>query len=631
MLALTYSCDKPEPEPSKDEFNVSGVILPTTVNCSPGGQVELQVVGGHGPLVTDGVELSGLETFKTAIVEAGESSFSFAVPDGFYTGDYSLSIVRGTQSKRVGKARFNVSGGSEINPGDATVYGLVSAQGKGLAGVVVSDGVEVTTTDSEGIYRIKSAKRHGYVFVSLPTGYEAEADGILPHFHATLSADADTPERVDFSLNPVAGQDNATILMLGDIHLARRTNDRNQFAKFVTDINDFVSSTSGPIYGITLGDMTWDLYWIVNNYGYADYLKDANTIKNLQIFHTIGNHDHSMYYAGDFDTVKEYKRLIAPTYYSFNIGKFHYVVLDDVECTNAKPTTDSQGNPCYERDYKGNVVNEQLEWLRKDLQHVTPGTPLVVMMHIPLCNESGSWRLSSANASALKAVLAEYPQTHLFTAHTHTIYNNDRLSSDGFYEHNAGSICGTWWWSANETPGVHIGQDGSPGGYTVVKISGTGMTWQYKATGSPLDYQFRTYDRNTIHITTEKYVPAGNAASKAKFEPSQWAAASSDNEVYINVWNWDPSWKVEVLEGGNSLTVTRVTEKDPLHLVAYTAKRLNKSADAGFSTTFTSHLFCAKASTANSTLTIRVTDRFGNKYEELMQRPKQFEIKAYEK
>jgi len=31
------------------------------------------------------------------------------------------------------------------------------------------------------------------------------------------------------------------------------------------------------------------------------------------LYHTIGNHDHSMYYMGDYDTVKEYKELIGPT------------------------------------------------------------------------------------------------------------------------------------------------------------------------------------------------------------------------------------------------------------------------------------------------------------------------------
>jgi len=31
----------------------------------------------------------------------------------------------------------------------------------------------------------------------------------------------------------------------------------------------------GKVYALTLGDMTWDLYWITNNYSFKEYLADA--------------------------------------------------------------------------------------------------------------------------------------------------------------------------------------------------------------------------------------------------------------------------------------------------------------------------------------------------------------------
>ena len=99
--------------------------------------------------------------------------------------------------------------------------------------------------------------------------------------------------------------------------------------------------------------------------------------------------------------------------------------------------------------------------------------------------------------------------------------------------------------------------------------------------------------------------------------------------MYVNVWNWDPSWKVEVSEGGNPLTVTQVTVKDPLHLVAYTAKRLNKNATATFATESNRHMFKVTASSASSTLDIKVTDRFGNVYTESMTRPLNFSTDTY--
>ena len=549
------------------------------------------------------------------------------------SGTYSVTIKRGGNSQNRGEMQVVVKAdnpGEELKPAEgSTVYGKVTCEGTGIPNVSVSDGIEVVRTDKDGVYQLKSKKYHKYVFVSVPSGYEPLRQGILPLIHAQLEKPASVAERVDFQLKKVDGQDNHTMLMLGDIHLANRTGDRNQFKSFVNDINAFRSSLSGPVYALTLGDMTWDLYWEVNNYGYREYLADAKAINDLTVYHTIGNHDHSMYQLGDFNTVEEYKREIGPTYYSFNIGKVHYVVLDDVECTNATPTTDDNGTPCYVRDYNANLVQDQYDWLAKDLSYVDKNTPLVVTMHIPLYNASGSNRMTGASKFA--QILSAYPQAQVFTAHTHTIYNVDKTSSNHIFEHNAGSICGTWWWSAQETPGVHIGQDGSPGGYTVVKVNGTIFSWQYKATGSVADYQFRTYDRNNITITASSYVSSGDASHQSAFKPGFWSTSSSANEVYINVWNYDPSWKVEVSENGTPLTVTKVTAYDPLHLIAYTAKRLNKNKTASFATEENSHMFRVKASSASSTLEIKVTDRFGNVYTESMARPKAFNTDIYKK
>jgi hypothetical protein len=97
------------------------------------------------------------------------------------------------------------------------------------------------------------------------------------------------------------------------------------------------------------------------------------------------------------------------------------------------------------------------------------------------------------------------------------------------------------------------------------------------------------------------------------------------NYVYINVWNYDPQWTISVTENGTSLKVDRVSAKDPLHLIAYNGK----SPTGGFGTSVTKHLFRVQATSATSTLEIKVTDRFGNVYTESMKRPKAFSLNAY--
>lgn len=627
---LFPSCGgKENPEQPSSDFNISGIVLPSTIEVEVGQPVELAVKGGHGPVATDVVVLEGASRWEITSLTIKASSFSFTLPEKLSSGDYTLHVKRGETVKKVGKTRIVIRSGVSVDPKGATVYGIVSCGGKGVKDVVVSDGVLVTKTDKDGIYRLNSTKPHGYVFMSVPSGYEPlTTKNILPTFHVTLTEKADIPERADFSLLEAGSQDSYTVMMLGDIHLARRTNDREQFSAFVEDVNAKAREIGGKVYGVTLGDMTWDLYWQVNNYGYTDYLEDAKNI-SFPIYHTIGNHDHSMYEIGDVNTVKEYKRVIAPTYYSFNIGAVHYVVLDDVECTNSTPDKDDKGNACYKRTYNANLVQQQLDWLEKDLAEVPASTPMVVTMHIPLYKADGKYRMDNAShASKLESILSKYSQVQLYTAHTHTIYNVDNSADNHIFEHNAGAICATWWWSAYETPGVHIGQDGSPGGYTVLSVSGKQIKWQYKGTGSAADVQFRTYDRNQIQITADKYVPKGNQSA---FTPGFWSTASSSNEVYINIWNWDPSWSLSVKENGQSLSWTKVSAYDPLHLIAYTAKRLNKKADAeaGFATTKNAHMFKVVASSPSTTLDITVTDGFGNTYTETMSRPRAFDENTY--
>ena len=638
LLGLVVTCKKPAEGPTLKDVEFA---VPASISLEKGQEtLSFRVQFQKAPLASDVIVLTdGAGKQQTCpILETSVTSFAISIRhlwSGFLTdGSYQVAIRRGSEEMTKGTMMVSV-----VIPGDgvepasgSTVYGKVACGDEGIPGVVVSDGVEVVQTDDKGVYQMKSRKKHGYVFLSIPSGYEVSVSGVRPLLYKQVAKTAAEIERIDFSLKRVTGQDHHTMLVFGDIHLANRNNDRKQFNEFVSDVNAYVSSHSGEkVYGLTLGDMTWDLYWKDKQYGFWEYLSDAEAIKNLQIFHSIGNHDHSMYLTGDFDTVEEYKRVIAPTYYSFNIGQVHYVVLDDIECTNST-LAPGRSDGAYTRTYNCTLVSEQLEWLTKDLSFVPKTTPVVITMHAPLYTAAATYSLTAAEyfEHAVKGY-----QVQLFTGHTHRVYNVYRNS---IFEHNAGAVCATWWWSGNLTPGVHVGTDGAPGGYTITDVNGTSFKWVYKATGRDISHQFRSYDRNQIEITPAKYVPKGNQAHKdalAKYTAS-WSAPSQENYVYLNVWNWDSDWKVEVTENGTSLPVSHLdSERDPLHIIAYTAKRLDDNAslndDGGinFDTGLNRHMIRVKASSPTSTLEIKVTDRFGNVYSESMKRPKQFSTDTY--
>ena len=586
---------------------------------------------GTPPAVGDEVLLvsSSGEKYAFPVSAVGDGVFSFVFDnEDMISGSYIFYLTRGNSSIKIGSVQINIVYDlDDFTPDEGvTVYGIVTASNKPVQGVVVSDGYEVTATDKDGVYQLKSEKKHGYVFMSIPSGYNVGSDGIRPMFYKTLTESADKSERVDFYLESVDNNDYI-LLVFGDMHLANRsvTNDRNQFFRFTNDLNDFLAMNRGKnIYALTLGDMTWDLYWYDNNYAFTDYLYDMNThVGDLQVFHTIGNHDHDMKAAGDWDTVVRYKKEIAPTYYSFNIGKFHYVVLDDILCTN------TSGGTGDDRHYTEQVTSEQIDWLKKDLEHVDKDIPVVVSTHAPLYNDASLDPYTRLKDLAQLFDALEGYEVHYLTGHTHRMLNVDKLDSYGHFEHNAGAVCADWWWSYQES-GILISTDGCPGGYSVFEMSGTDMKWRYKATDFSDDYQFRSYDLNNVSITYDKYIPNADAAHKLKFISYVSAYPENNaNEVLLNIWNWDPSWTVEVKENGRSLEVERVVAYDPLHIIAYTAKRLDKNKTATFPTNLNNHFFKVTASAPDTDLEITVTDRFGKKYNEIMERPKSFDIDTY--
>ena len=623
-IAFISCAEKPEDASFDVQFSVPATM---SVNYDA-TEMEFRVMFGKAPLKSD-IVIIGDPTGKLhncAITSVSEKSFKIAVYDNLVSGIHNVYIQRGSQKKLMGSMELTVTyasnpeGGEEIKVKEGNnVYGVVSCGGKGIADVVVSDGFEVVKTDADGVYQFKSNKTHGYVFVSVPSGYEAPSEGVMPKFHQHFTKAKPEVERIDFPLVEAVGQDNHTMLVFGDIHLANRTSDARQFTEFTTDVNEYLTANPGKkTYALTLGDMTWDLYWVSNKYSFDEYVRDINKIKGIQVFNTIGNHDHEMAkgVVGDFDTVIKYKKTIAPTYYSFNIGKVHYIVLDDINCKNTGAGDSGS------RVYDDFVVQEQLDWLKKDLSFVSTSTPLVITMHAPLYNDSQNGSLN--NTSAFEEIVKPYT-THVWTGHTHKMYNVDKTSSNKIFEHNAGAVCATWWWTGHWTSGLHLAQDGAPGGYSVINVSGTDFKWKFKGTGRDADYQFRTYDRNEIALTGDAYVASGK--DKAKFEEAvgDWKNVDKGNYVYINVWNYDPKWEISVTENGTSLKVERVSAKDPLHLIAYNGQ----SPTGGFGTSVTKHLFRVQASSATSTLEIKVTDRVGHVYTESMKRPKAFSLKAY--
>lgn len=637
IVPFLIACgDSNTDEAPTDDFDVR-FELPATVDVAKGGELTFTVKEGKSPQTTDSFLLEGGGiSYLCSILSVSSESFTVRLADECESGSYTAYLKRDARKKQIGKIYINIVDKIDFEPSaGTTVFGLVSSEEGPVANVVVSDGTEVTVTDDKGIYELKSAKKWGYVFISVPSGYEVAAEGVFPQFYQTLKGAADVVEQKDFKLTKVDGQDRYKLFLLGDMHLANRTNDAAQFTQFTTDLNAYMAQHSGQkMYALTLGDMTWDLYWYKNNYALPQYRETINRqVKNLQIYHTMGNHDNDFMTTSDYDAAVKYVDCIGPTFYSFNIGQVHYVVMDNIDCS-AYDGTDS-------RNYVKKLSNEQLNWLAKDLAYVDKSTPLIVAMHAQIYKPTSTgfaFDHDSANTEALLAALNGY-EVHFVTGHTHKVYNitpdDDVVKGRDIHEHNSGAICASWWWSGNLTPGVHVSIDGAPGGYAIWDIDGTDFAWLYKSTGWPEEYQFRSYDLNNVSFSMDDVpnIPSNGLIQLAYKKYVNAYPENSDNEVLIKIWNWNSNWELSVVdERGKTLEYTPVWAYDPLHIAALSVPRFNNSgitSTPSFVTESATNFFKVKADDADVDLTITVKDEFGHTWTEEMQRPKAFSTDAY--
>lgn len=507
---------------------------------------------------------------------------------------------------------------------DATVYGVVSCGGNPVSGVVVSDGVEVVQTNKDGVYNLASKKRNSYVFISVPSGYCVKNTGVTScMFWKTLKKGATQKERVDFSLVK-EDQNRFKMIVMGDIHLYSNSTASRFVSTFVTEVNKYVKYVSTePVYGLTLGDMTWDWYWYENNFSIEQYLPQINRLSGISVYNTVGNHDHDMNFNSkeeflttgqDWTCMKKYRALQGPTCFSYNIGGVHFVSLDDAITIDTGDISDKDSRGCWR-----GITNEDMAWLKKDLACVSEDTPVVVSVHVPLFGRTGQPNNGNSKSvnyavDAIVAPFAKFQKVLFISAHTHLMYNTIDYDVNGLKvtEWNNGAVCGNFWTTAGK--GLNLCTDGTPGGYRILSVSNGQFQSVYKGIAKKEDYLFRTYDRNMMNLDEDslKGHTAGNIAG-----------SNADNWVYIRIWDYKPSWKLTVKEYDSQLQVERFDSYDPLYMLMYSVGKTSTTPSKTF------NMFRVKASSKNSPLTVTVTDEYGRSRTENMTRPKPFTIDTY--
>lgn len=464
---------------------------------------------------------------------------------------------------------------TEIQVTDLSVVklsGKVHSQGKGIAGVAVTDGLNVTLTDSKGNYTLQSNGAAGFVYISIPKGYEFTHEKGIARFYKKIAAQ-NGKFTADFALQKLSIDDTKhAFVVWADPQIQSKKDATLLKTQSAPDTQQLINSYGKEtlFHGIGCGDLVWDKFEL-----YDDY-KEAVDKTGAPFFQVIGNHDMDLEARTDDFSSKTFRDVFGPTYYSFNRGAIHYVVLDDVFFIGAA------------KKYIGYIPEQQFAWLEQDLAHVKPGSTVVVSVHIPV--NTGAQRRNKlseepiggvvANRRELYRILKPY-KVHIMSGHTH--FNEKIFDEDNIIEHVHGTVCGAWWTGP-------ICYDGTPNGYGVYEVNGSDIQWYHKSVGYDKNFQLRVY-------------PIG-------------AVKERPEDIAVNVWNWDPAWKVEWLEDGvNKGEMTRDTTLDPLSVELHTGA--DKPSKHGWvEPILTDHMFFAKPSSAAQKITVQATDRFKNVYKQ---------------
>lgn len=231
-----------------------------------------------------------------------------------------------------------------------------------------------------------------------------------------------------------------------------------------------------PDFAICGGDLVYDAAAVA--YPRANQLFDlySETVKPLHMpVHTIvGNHDvfGVSSTSGVPQTDIHYgKRMfedrIGARYSSFDYQGWHFVLLDSI---GSKPGL----------DFIGLIDEEQLTWLRADLARMKPGSPLVVVTHIPLVSSvlqlvADPWKTAEiylvTNARDVLEILWPYRPRMVLQGHTHIC---ETVTYKGCQFITTGAVCGNWWKGARE---------GHPEGFGVVTVRGNRIDWRYETYG----------------------------------------------------------------------------------------------------------------------------------------------------
>lgn len=472
---------------------------------------------------------------------------------------------------------------------DINGNGKRDAEDRPMPDVKVSNGLDIVRTDVEGRYELPLGDE-GQVFVIKPAGYRTRlGTNQLPLFYylhrpqgspklrfSGVQPTGPLPQSIDFPLTEQAEPELFRVILFGD------TQPRNllEVDYIAHDVIADIRKNSAS-FGVTLGDIAFD------DLNIFEPLSQVVGLIGIPWYNVFGNHDANVDATSRRHLNETYERHFGPSYYSFDYGKVHFVVMDNIEYA---PTPEGKYG------FKGGFGSEQLEFLKRDLQLIPAEQMVVMLMHVPLNlteDHQGLFRLIEQRPFTLSISAHQHYHQHMF------FDQNQGWRGPQPHHHIINvTVCGSWWSGLKDERGIPHAtmSDGAPNGYSVLSFDGNKYSLEFVGAGNDRGRQMR------IHLPVEV-----SAKQKARF--------------HVNVFDGSNRSKVAFsLNGVDWTECQQVAEPDPLFQSLWDAEQTLQPPPKPRLTkpTISSHLWAGELPLGllpgTHLLRIRTEDMYGKSY-----------------
>jgi hypothetical protein len=467
----------------------------------------------------------------------------------------------------------------------ATAHGTVfdgdSADRAPIAGVMVSNGLDVVKTGPDGSWSLP-VRDGDSVFVIKPAGWTlpVDPDTNLPRFayihaptgspdlgfrFAGLAPTGPLPASIDFALHRRDEQAKFDAVLFTD----PQPESLHELGYVRDDVVSVVDASQAA-FGITHGDIMFD-----DLAYYPRYNRIVGTI-GLPWFNCRGNHDMNLEAPDNTHAAETFKRVFGARWLAFQHGEATFILLDNVDYLGTDPS-----RPNGFGKYRGFFGERQLGFVRNVLANVPTDSLVVFSFHIPLRNLAvGDAANNTVDIKEFLAAIGTHSNTVSFCGHTHTNEHWYFGAGDGYagggrhgaehHHHILAAVSGSWWSGPFDARGIPMAlqSDGTPNGFHILSVDGTTYSTTLVPAHDPARGQMRIMLDSQVHGPNKEVIRDYHAGSLLDGPIAVDALAST--RLVVNLFDGGPRSKVEVSIGGRPYqALAKIDRLDPFVVEVY--------------------------------------------------------------